>query len=187
MQRKKLITVFAFVAIVACGACFLPPPRLAPTSPPPPPRAHLDLRGSRRLLVTVVNASTTHHVDAHMLEQCAADSINRRGERGVPQAVAGGEANGGDAVLSIAIEKENASPEAQQLSWDATAWDFDLTLSAVVRRADGAVAWSEASRVYQGVVTTAKDGDPWSGTSLAARARFYVCDPLAVKMLSGGE
>jgi hypothetical protein len=186
MQQKQLITLIAVVGILACGACFVPPPRPSTPRPPAPLRTQLDLRGSKRLRVTVADTSGAHHVDTAMLEGCVADSINRRGMRGVPQAVGGGEASAGDAVLSIAIEKETAAPEAQQLSDDSITWDFDLTLSSSVARADGVVVWNQPSSVYQGVVVTAKDGDPWNPGSFGARARPYICNPLAVRMLGGG-
>jgi hypothetical protein len=133
--------------------------------------------------VTVTNTSDTHRFDSGMLEGCVADSINRRREVGIPPAVAGGEANAGDAVLSIAIERESAVAEAQQLRNDSTKWDFDVTVSASMERADGVVVWTQASRVYQGVVITGKDGAPWNSAAIAARANYYVCDPLAVRML----
>jgi hypothetical protein len=125
-------------------------------------------------------------MDAAMLEQCVADAVNQRRVSGVPPAVAGGAASPGDAVLSIVIEKESAMADAQQFADDATTWDFDVTLSAIVRRADDAVVWNETSRLYQGVAITVKDGDPWSSPSFRARAHSYICDPLAVRMLVGG-
>jgi hypothetical protein len=185
MEREKLIALAAVAGILAYGACFLPPPRLP--APPRPPRPHLDLRGSKRLRVTVTNTSDTHHFDAGMLEGCLADSINRRREAGVPAAVAGGEASAGDSILSIVIERESAVAEAQQLANDSTTWDFDVTISASAERADGVVVWKQAGRVYQGVVLTAKDGDPWNSAAIGVRAHYYICDPLAVQMLSGGR
>jgi hypothetical protein len=188
MERKKLITLTAVVGILLCGACFLPPPPARSRRPPqsPPSRSQLDLQGSKRLRVTVADTSGAHQVDIGMLEGCVADSINRHKEPGVPPAVAGGEASAGDAVLSMAIEKESAAPEAQQLSDDSITWDFDVTLSVSVARADGVVVWTRPGRVYQGVVLTAKDGDPWNSGSFGPRARPYICDPLAVQMLAGG-
>jgi hypothetical protein len=112
--------------------------------------------------------------------------MNQRGLRGVPAAVAGGDARPGDAVVSIVVEKESAVAEPQQFANDATTWDFDVTMSAMVRRADGAVVWNRGSRVYQGVVITEKNGDPWNGGLIAARAHSYICDPLAVQILLGG-
>lgn len=121
-----------------------------------------------------------------MLEGCVADSLNGRQEPGGVPAVAGGGAQTGDAVLSIAIEKESAAAEAQQLSGNSITWDFDVTLSATVAGADGVVVWTQPSKVYQGVVLTAKDGDAWNSGSFGARERSYICDPLAVQMLVGG-
>lgn len=188
MERKKLITLMAVAGILLCGACFLPPPPARSRRPAsaPPYRSQLDLHGSKRLRIAVVSGAESHRVDTGMLERCVADSINRRRIYGVPTAVAGGAASPGDALLSIVVEKESAVADAQQFANDATTWDFDVTLSAMVTRADNAVVWNETSRVYQGVVLTAKDGDPWNGGSFAARARSYICDPLAVQMLLGG-
>jgi hypothetical protein len=190
MKRKKLITLIAVVGILLCGACFLPPPPRPGGQPRPAPphrtQSQLDLRGSKWLRVMVTNSSATHRVDTGILEGCVADSINRHKGSGIPAATPGGGASAGNAVLSISIEKESAAPEREQLSEDSITWDFDVTLSASVTRQDGVVVWVEPSRVYQGVVLTAKDGDPWSSGSFAARARSYICDPLAAQMLVGG-
>jgi len=189
MQRKKLITLIALVAILLCGACFLPPPQRPaprPASAPQRPRSQLDLRGSKWLHVIVSNTSGTHHVDTGILEGCITDSINGRKGPGFPPVTAGGEPSAGDSVLSVAIEKEIAKPEEQQFSDDSVTWDFDVTLSAFVTRPDGTVVWSGPSRVYQGVVITAKDGDAWTSAAFVPRAHSYICDPLAKQMLAGG-
>lgn len=132
MQRKKLITLIALVEILLCGPCFLPPQRprtpARPASAPQRPRSQLDLRGSKWLHVIVSNTSGTHHVETGILEGCITDSINGRKGPGFPPVTAGGQASAGDAVLSVAIEKEIATPEEQQFLDDSVTWDFDVTL-----------------------------------------------------------
>ncbi|HEY3704665.1 MAG TPA: hypothetical protein VGL22_06350 [Terracidiphilus sp.] len=186
MRRKKLLTFGCAVGILACGACFLPPPRPGPPRPPRP-RPHVNLQGSNRMRVTVRNNVGAQGIDAAMLERCVADSINSRRAVAIPVAVGGGEAQEGDAVLAITMEKASAAPEQQQLSPGSTTWDFDVTLSTALTRADGVWLWSEVNGVYQGVVVTAARVSAWDSSSFAARARYYICDPVAVHMLSHGQ
>lgn len=188
MHRKRLITLIAFLGILLCGACFLPPPRPAtPPRPPRPARSGLDLRGCKRLRVVATSKSDTHHLDAGMLEQCVAASINQRHQPGIPPATGGGSANAGDAVLWIDVEQVSANAETQQLSDKTITWDFDLTFSASLVRSDGVALWNAPNQLYQGVVITEKGSDPWTSSgSLSPRLRQYVCDPLTVRMLSGG-
>ncbi|HKF48175.1 MAG TPA: hypothetical protein VKB38_12515 [Terracidiphilus sp.] len=132
MHRKQLVTLGSAVGILACGACFLPPPRPAP----PRPRPHLNLHGSNRIRVTVTN-SGTQAIDTAMLERCLVGSINHRRPAGVPAAVGGGNAQNNDAVLQVTVENETATPEPQRSSRDVSTWDVKVTLSATLAQAGG--------------------------------------------------
>ncbi len=184
MRRQKLVTLGCVTGVLACGACFLPPP--SPRRPQPPrPLARIELGKSKRIRVTVMNNAEANAIDLAMMEGCVADSINNRHVVGVPPAVGGGSAQSDDAVLQVTMEKETAAQEPQQLSPGYTTWDFDVTLSAVLVRADGDAVRHAFSEVYRGVAVTRAGESPWTAQVFPARAKYYVCDPLVGRMLAG--
>lgn len=133
MLRKKLFTLACAAAILASGACFLPPPRSRPPTPP-----MIDLDGSRSICVVAGNLTTTMHIDPAQLSQSVADRINQR-EQGTgiaARACTGSLTN--DTVLRIAIVDESARSEPSS-STRASEWTLSVAIDATLSAANGAV------------------------------------------------
>jgi hypothetical protein len=137
MRGKKLLTVGCVVGILACGACFLPPPR-----PAPPPLAPA-LRASRRIRVEVANLSPTQHIPPPRLGRALVEQMNDRLARADIKARTNTDSKTGDAVLHIEILQESVAtapaPYPDRLIFSVT---FEGTLAA----ANGAVVWHVANR-----------------------------------------
>lgn len=154
----KLLTVGCFMAILACGACFLPPPRTAP-----PPLAP-DLRASRRLCVQVANLSPSQHIDSRRLEAMFVMNINKtldgmrlKAQKDVPP-------QQGDAVLHVSILEESAAAASGQSSFT-----FSITFNASLTASDGVVVWHCSRRTFTSRLTHAySESDPWRDYSVYA-------------------
>jgi hypothetical protein len=137
MVEKKLLTVACAVGILACGACFLPPP---PERKPQPPPLRIDLTGITTIRVEVANGSETHRLDGADLAGEVARAMNARfGVRPDLRAYAGVDRSDADAELKITVESE-------ALEDDPTfEGRFVIRDSATLARRDGAVLWQETN------------------------------------------
>jgi hypothetical protein len=161
MLEKKLLTLASAAAILACGACFLPP---LPSHQPPPPRVRTVLEDLRSIRVTVKNNSATHHLDPAELAAQAASAINwQTGHHGAHAFVDNAGANA-DAVLEIVVEKETVEQDVPGRA-PRTRWiTYLIEDSATLTRPDGELLWSETgfgNRIFLDFANENSD-DPWS-------------------------
>lgn len=179
MVKKKLLTLAGVLAILASGACLLPPlPRHEP--PPPPIRRGLD--GVRRIRVEVVNSSPSHHLDPAALAQTVAEAINQRSAKTKIGAHFAKEARGEDAVLVITVLSETL--EAAPVEPGTVA--FLIRDSATLTRVDGAWVWQEAQA---GIWVTRKveegyEADVWRTPGLEDSLDKTVSDKLVSRMFA---
>jgi hypothetical protein len=173
MNRKKLLALGCAVGILAFGACFTPPPRI-----------RVNLHGAHRIVVRVTNTSETRHIDPAMLSKCIADLVNLCIE-GHAKAVADGEIRPGDAILDIAILKEDAVEQTARKPRDSTLWRISLTLATNLRRSDGSVLWTEPNHTYSTWTGTDRGTEAWNAPGLANGISGGVCDKVAERMLYG--
>lgn len=192
MLEKKLLTLGCAMGILACGACFYPPPGGPPAGPPLPPlrpRVRINLDGSRRILVRVTNVSETHHVDPVPVGSWIAESINTQSEGDAPIAIAGNETTPWDAVLQVSIVKESASETATQSPAGTSREAVQLNIDATLTLPDGTVVWRETNRPYRsgdwGLL--ANSADPWSPANLGHWIHYYVCRTIVSQAFYGGR
>ncbi|MFZ0395481.1 MAG: hypothetical protein WCF17_00705 [Terracidiphilus sp.] len=142
MHREKLITAACALGILACGACFLPPPR--PAAPPLAP----DLRASRRIRVEVANLSPTQHVPPQRLGRTIVERMNGRLARTDIRARTNTEPKTGDAVLHIEILQESvASKSAPSYPRQSgVVFNFSVFFNGTLTAANGAVVWRVTNR-----------------------------------------
>lgn len=149
MLEKKLLTLGCALAILACGACFLPPvheyppqPRPAPPLPIPPPPAptlKVDLGATRSIRIVAQNASPSHRLDPARLSQWMAWAINNGTAHTGVTAHSTPAPIPGEAVLTVTILNENAADSRPPDAPRHQLWPVELDLSATLTRADGVV------------------------------------------------
>src|SRR5271168_4638715 len=105
MLVKKLITLACAVGILACGACFLPPPRMHT----PPPTVPPNLLGINRIRVVASNTSPTQHLDAAQLSLWLANQISGQARNATITGFSAQQAKNEDAVLEVTILNESAT------------------------------------------------------------------------------
>jgi hypothetical protein len=144
MQRKKLLAVACALGILACGACFLPPPR--PTAPPLAP----DLRASRRIRVEVANLSPTQHIPPQRFSRTLVERMNDRLARAVIKARTNTDAQTGDAVLHIEILQESVASKSAPSYPRQSGVVFSLSVifNGTLTAANGAVVWHVTNRTF---------------------------------------
>lgn len=176
------MTVVCAIGILACGACFLPPPR---QTLPPPPR--IDLRGSRDISVVVTNVSETHHIDADAFGRWIADAINEDSGPSGPKAHGGGKPNPGEAVLQISIKKESAESRTDTIPPALSVWTLSTTIDAMLLAADGTVVLHLSNDEYRSNARRrASDSqDIWRSQTVESWLRYYVARNFAPKVLFG--
>lgn len=128
MDRKKLLTLASVIALLACGACFLPPP----------PRPQIHPRGIRSVLVNVADITAQPLVDKDAFGRSIAEAINRQTQGHGPRARFGTEQSPNaepDAVLQVYIVSETAA--SQPVSPVASDWSLTLTMNATLTAANG--------------------------------------------------
>lgn len=162
MHRKKLVTAVCAAGILACGACFLPPPR--PAAPPLAP----DLRASRRIRVEVANLSPTQHIPPPRLGRTIVGRMNDRLARAPIKARTNTDAQTGDAVLHIEILQESvASKSAPSYPRQSgVVFSFSVIFNGTLTAANGAVVWHVTNRTYTSqplyVSNVAAPWDDWN-------------------------
>jgi hypothetical protein len=173
MLEKKLVTLASVVGILLCGGCIFIPSSSGPPPPPPPtsaPALRDGLDEIRTITVMVTNTSESHHLGPADLAQAVIMQIDRfqypYGISAQPQ-INGSTA---DAVLSIQILSESATPpDASSVhpSW----WSFEVKTSATLTRKDGKIVWQETydDRDLSSELKKRDFADPWK----AAQARDW--------------
>jgi hypothetical protein len=151
MWKKKLVTLAGVLGILACGACFLPPPH--PYHPPPPPPLRASLRDIRNISVEAVNESGLHHLNPADLAAAVARDIDFRRFETHIGAAPQGDADP-DARLQITITDETATQSEGSLKWFIT-----ITVSAKVTARDGRVLWSDSHPYSLALEFPEKDPD----------------------------
>lgn len=142
MRRKKLFTAACAAGILACGACFLPPPR--PAAPPLAP----DLRASRRIRVEVANVSPTQHTPPPRFSRTLVEQMNYRLARANIKARTNTDAQAGDAVLHIEILQESVTskPAPSFPRQAGVVFNFSVIFNGTLTAANGAVIWHVTNR-----------------------------------------
>jgi hypothetical protein len=154
MRRKKLLTVVSVIGLLACGACFLPPPR--------PARIHL--RGFENMVVTVTDRSGAPLVDKDEFGQSVAAAINMDARSDSFTTHFGGETTPKDAVLQVLIVRETATPEP--MSPGVFDWTLTFATDITVTRATGVALGHLPSRYFR-----------WKGSLPASSAELAWRDP----------
>ncbi|HUB52001.1 MAG TPA: hypothetical protein VL986_07635 [Terracidiphilus sp.] len=137
MVKMKLLTVAAILAIIACGACFLPPIMDRQPTAPPPPRPP-KLTGISTVRVFVIDNSIPADIDTAAAAAEVVQSINHSGSKAIT-AHAGGEP--GDADLNIAINNDAATLFRVWPSDRTESWSFTFNISELLIRTDGRTLW----------------------------------------------
>jgi hypothetical protein len=140
MLKMKLLTVAAVLAILACGACFIPPIMDRQPTAPPPPRPP-KLTGISTVRVFVTDNSIPAHIDTAAAAAEVVQSINHGGSKGIT-AHAGGEP--GDADLTIVINNDAATLFRVWTSDKTESWSFTFNISESLVRTNGRTLWRRA-------------------------------------------
>ena len=140
MDKEKLVTLACVLGILACGACFLPPPR-PNHPPPPPPPPQPALHGIATILVDVSNQSESRHLNSSDLAVAVARDIRLLGYSPHITALDKGAVDP-DARLAVLIRNETLIRQQGPVRWFISV----EALSTLTAR-DGRVLWSE-SRVF---------------------------------------
>ncbi|MDR3752643.1 MAG: hypothetical protein P4K93_03385 [Terracidiphilus sp.] len=177
MLKKKLLTIAGVLAILACGACFLPP--LPSHEPPPPVRNRLD--GVQNIRVEVTNASPSHHLDSADLARKVAEAINEKPWKTKIGAHVGKEAAGEDAVLFITVLSETEEPAPTAKTGRMA---FLINDSVRLMRLDGALVWQESGEEnwipYN--VDAGDEADAWKIHGLVDGVEKALSDRLVSRM-----
>lgn len=139
MLRKKLFTLACVIAIVAIGACFLPPARVPPSPPLPPYLGHI-----RVFAIQVEDKSGEDLIDEDAMSRAVASSFNRLWNSVRAKPFPGPENN--DATLRISINRKSASNNGKQL------WNLALVTSSTLTTADGRLLWQEQNETSHAMV-----------------------------------
>lgn len=181
MVRKKLLTLLSAVGLLACGACFLPPPH--PQPPPPPPY----LRGVNGIFLEVTDSSDPRRIDTDHLGQWIATSINTWDQGRKPKVHWGGQRSAGDAVLHVSVGNEGAVSEPKPQSSE-TRWTFTASIAATLTAADGTVLWQNSNRQFHltRLLNASTPELAWQAPAVAAWLHA-IAYTLAVNMLHGDQ
>ena len=157
MIGKKLITLACAAGILACGACFLPPPHM---HTPPPPPVRLDLQGIGRIRVQVINASPTQHLDATQLANWLAGQIDAQAGRAAVTGFAAQQPGNEGAVLEVTILSESTNLQSAPASNGQSIWEIQLSLTATLTRTDGQLVWRESDGNYRASRALLQEPEP---------------------------
>jgi hypothetical protein len=137
MLKKKLLTVACALGILSFGACFGPIERSPIVRP---------LADARTILVTVTNASQSHHLDPSAFANAIVVQTNGRFHGGISsgniQALTEAPPGVADATLKVTILSESARQYREFLSSESS-WKISIKVSATLVGWDGRVIWSD--------------------------------------------
>lgn len=117
------------LAILACGACFLPP------LPQPRPKAPPYLAGIRTIAIEVEDQSANEPFDSEPMSIAVAANFNQLWKDYHIHAEAWRAGNTADAALHITVIRK--SSRLDRVSDDRQLWVFDLTASFAFTGSDG--------------------------------------------------
>jgi hypothetical protein len=144
MLSKQLITLASILAILGCGACFLPSP--IDRTPPPPPPLHIDLRGVRTIGVTLTNESETHRLGPAQMAKCIVDEANYDYRETKVRVRVHRDGGNEDAELKLVILKEGAVRLPNPRPGVTQKWAVRVSVSGTLTARDGRVIWQETNR-----------------------------------------
>jgi len=129
MLKKQLLTLAGVLAILACGACFMPPlPQHHAALPP-------GLSSVHSIAIDVEDGTANHLFDPIMMSKAAAGNFNNLWSEFPVRAEAFNGAGASDADLRITVLSKTAScnPEGNGKQFCS----FEMVASFTVRAADG--------------------------------------------------
>lgn len=171
MLVKKVITLAGALGILACGACFLPPP----DRQPPPPTLRQGLQGVKFIDVIVTNLSESHHLGPDLLAIAAVARINGETRFTGIRASTGPVTVPPDAILKIDILSERATPHVRKDSGSNMNWFFEAAFSATLTNHDGQVVWQETNKMHSiWQVASGNEAEAWKQFSQSEAAVGYL-------------
>ena len=183
MRREKLVTATCALGILACGACFLPPPGPRATAPP----RRIDLGRNPEICVVVTNQSATHHIDPDVFARSIIDAINDGSKpRGLRARLCEGRGPG-EALLQVSLLNETAVPRAYPQSSDFAWWTFMAKINATLAASDGAVVSHLTNEPFRsnGSTHVQNSDDPWLSPGAETWIRRGFSASLVRRMLNG--
>jgi hypothetical protein len=165
MRRKKLLTLGCAAGILACGACFLPPPHEPP--PPLPP----NLAAVHTIAIQVEDTTTENRLDPVPMSEATARNFNRLWADFRVRAKPFGAESKSDSVLRITVRRKT---ESCSLSGGKMFCSYEMIASFTVTAADGSVLQNKAEQRSQfglWVDAGAAHGD-WNSSPNRQRAAY---------------
>jgi hypothetical protein len=188
MLEKKLVTLAAVAGILLCGGCIFIPSGSGPASPPPPPPNAPALRDGldqiRTIAVVVTNPSESHHIAPADLAQAVIVRIDQYTHPYGISAESQSDSLNADAVLSIEILSESATPP-DPTSGHPSWWNFEVKTSATLTGKEGKVIWQETSDDHDMTCDLKKKdaADPWKAAQLRKWPESGVGSDLVKRMM----
>lgn len=135
-----MLTLGCAVGILACGACFLPPPHEPP--PPLPPT----LAAVHTIAIQVEDTTTENRLDSVLMSEATARNFNRLWADFRVRAKPFGAEGKSDVVLKITVRRktESCRPSGGKLFCS-----YEMIASFTVTAADGGVLQNKAERRSQ--------------------------------------
>lgn len=168
MFQKKIFALACACAIVAIGACFLPP-RPAPQLPAPP-LPHRDLEGIHTIHVVVDDQVRSLDFNSSFAADIICEGINRRSRNSGVKALPPSDNKHEDAILKIRLMNENDPLDPSVRSQRVGDSTLVFTYSATLAKPDGHILWQENHSVQRSSSTYSMLED--LGADLALRM-FY--------------
>jgi hypothetical protein len=165
MLKKQLITLAAILAILSCGACFLPV-MIDRRVQAPPPQLHINVRGIHRVSVQVSNSSSTHHLESSELARCVTGEINHRSQNTHVKVALPDDPKPVDATLHVHVLEESLEPSATQTAGALETWNFKFLVEATLKTRDGREIWHQAPQRYLSSERLAQSDPAWVWRSL---------------------
>ncbi|WP_348262162.1 hypothetical protein P8935_20445 [Telmatobacter sp. DSM 110680] len=178
MLHKKLFTLACAIAVVAMGACFLPPEHVTP--PPLPPY----LAQVRVFVIQVEDASGKDLVDGDAMSRAVAANFNQLWQDYKVRARALQSSGNKDAILKITINhKSTSGPSA---SAGKQRWEFELNTSSILTAPDGSVLWQEPNETSQSIVwlTNGLPPDGWNSRIVRSETAYSLAMQVGGKVLN---
>ena len=135
MLKKKVLTVACAIAIVATGACFLPPEHVPP--PPLPPY----LVQVRTFAIQVQDASGKDLIDGDAMSRAVASNFNELWKDYSVRARPFQPSGHTEATLRITLARKSASGSSTEQGKQR--WNFELSASSTLTAPDGRLLWQE--------------------------------------------
>lgn len=179
MVKKRLLTLAGVLAILASGACLLPP---LPRHEPPLPPVLNGLDGVHRIRVEVVNSSPSHRLETGAVALKVAEAINQQSAKTKINAHAAKASEGEDAVLLITILSETVDSIPAARARSVTLYIKD---SATLKRLDDVLVWqeTEVGNPITSDIGDEKVPDVWKSPGLVGGVSQALSDRLVFRML----